>query len=95
MMSKKKQYIVLTILTLVLGLLFFPSRIFAASYDTAFSTISSSLLDTSSSIEDTKDIVEAYCSAVFSSDSFIENEFVYTAKQSAFVYLLCKEADEY
>ena len=91
-MTKKKQYIVLTILTLALGLLFFPIRTFANTYDTSFSTISSSLFKESSSIKDTEDIVEAYCSAMFDSPSFIKNEFIYTAQQSAFVYLLCKEA---
>ena len=97
MMTKKKQYIVLTILTLSLGLLFFPIRTFAADitdFTGAISSISTLLFEEASSVEDAKDIVETYCSAVFASPSFVRNQFVYTAKQSAFVYLLCNEVRE-
>lgn len=97
MMTKKKHYIVLTILTLSLGLLFFPICTFAADitdFTGAISSISTSLFNKSSSVEDAKSIVETYCSAVFSSPSFIDNNFVYTAKHSAFVYLLCNEVRE-
>jgi len=48
MMTKKKQYIVLTILTLSLGLLFFPIRIFAADitdFTGAISSISTLLFE--------------------------------------------------
>lgn len=37
-----------------------------------------------------KRLLSSYCSAVLTSPSFIENGFVYDAKQSAFVHLLCK-----
>ena len=37
-----------------------------------------------------KTIVQNYCSVVLSESAFSQNDFVYNAKYSAFIYLLCK-----
>lgn len=101
-MVKKKQCILMTTLILLIGLLFFPIDIFAASAftdntasdTTAISHLSSSFFMLNSSNKDIKDIVDNYCSVVLQSTPFMKNDFVYTAKYSAFVYLLCKGVDE-
>ena len=97
MIIKKKQYTVTIILIIFLGLLFFPVSTFAADttdFAGAISNIPTSLLNKSLSVEDVQDIVESYCSVMFTSPIFEENNFVYTAKYSAFLYLLCKEVGE-
>jgi hypothetical protein len=95
MMTKKKQYMLIGIVTLLMGLLFFPIRTFAAdTFDTTFSSLSSLLLGKSSSIDDIEGIIKRYCSSVLASDAFEDNKFVYSAKYSAFVFILCKQVDE-
>jgi hypothetical protein len=37
-----------------------------------------------------KKIITSYCTEVLAAPAFVENGFLYTAQQSAFVYLLCK-----
>ncbi|MEI7920085.1 MAG: hypothetical protein WCH65_08280, partial [bacterium] len=36
-----------------------------------------------------KGIVSSYCATVLNASGFIKNDFVYDAKQSVFVHLLC------
>jgi len=84
MIGIRKQF-VLGLFALFCSVLFFPVAV-SADMD----ALSSSLSDKFSSIKDVESIVEKYCDAVLKSPSFVKNSFVYNAKYSSFVYLLCE-----
>lgn len=77
-----------------LGLLLACVASLSFSYTQAFS-FSSSTLNLLVDLDNQKNpsvrkLIESYCTSVLNSSSFIEEQFVYNAKQSAFVHLLCR-----
>ncbi|MEI7562303.1 MAG: hypothetical protein WCJ39_00885 [bacterium] len=65
------------------------ARVSANSLDTYVSSLSDQLLFSSSDSLSVKNIVQKYCQAVQTSPLFTGDDFVYSADQSAFVFLLC------
>lgn len=61
-----------------------------ATSNTSLSSISAALFDGNSKVTDLKSLMQNYCSVVLNSSKFTQNNFVYDAKQSSFVSLLCK-----
>jgi hypothetical protein len=92
MIGMRKKWIYLSIVPLVASVFFSHARVFAVTpVETYIAELSSSnKLKTSAMRVD--EIISSYCSAVLSSPGFIQNGFVYNAKQSAFVHLLCRNA---
>ncbi len=68
---------------------FFQNRVSAQTFDAEFKSISSVLFTSSSADASVKQIVASYCTAVLWSPAFTQGNFIYNAKYSAFVYLLC------
>ena len=57
------------------------------------SLFSNTLFSSLGSVTTAKGIIDEYCKAVVSSNAFEQNDFIYNAKQSAFVYLLCSNVN--
>lgn len=91
MTGMRKQWIRLSVLALAVAALFSHARVSAAqdfdSFINAFSADANTYGVTS-----VQNIIFDFCSFVISSDPFVQGDFVYNAKQSAFVYLLCRNS---
>lgn len=74
------------VIALVAGVFFCQTRV-SADVD----TLSAQLYDKGMTTS-VKTMISNYCSVVLSNDSFDNNQFVYNARYSAFVYLLCSNA---
>lgn len=93
MISLRKTSIQLGIIALVAGVSFSYTRVFAAA--TPVETYMADLVNDQFIDKNPTSvhyIITSYCSAVLSTSGFIQNGFVYNARQSAFVHLLCKNA---
>lgn len=74
------------VIALVAGVFFCQTRV-SADVD----TLSAQLYDKGMTTS-VKTMISNYCSVVLSNDSFDNNQFVYNARYSVFVYLLCSNA---
>ena len=93
MIGLRKTCIQLGIIALVAGVSFSHTRVFAAT--TPVETYMAGLVSThfiETNPTTVSEIINTYCTTVLSTSGFIQNGFVYNANQSAFVYLLCKNA---
>lgn len=89
MFGTKRPWIKIFFLTSIACLFFSFTKTFAFSA----SSLTGLLTNVPSNEENNlqvKRLISSYCSVVLSSPAFTENGFVYTAQQSAFVHLLCK-----
>ncbi len=90
MTGMKKKRMILSMMALA-GLFFSHARVSAATteFPTSFGALSASLYDKGTPLR-LHDIIVNYCDAVLQSSAFVKDGFTYTAKQSAFVHLLCE-----
>ena len=90
---KQRTYLFMTAI-LVAGAFFSHTRVFASEYSDYIKDISSEFnMDLKNADIDhaVPKVIEKYCSTVLSKySSFVDNGYSYDARQSAFVYLLCK-----
>ena len=76
------------IVALVVGLFFSHARVFAIE-EFSLDTLSKSLYGQINTTSSVQGIITSYCKAVLSAPAFTQDGFVYNAKFSTFVYLLC------
>ncbi|MFA7298718.1 MAG: hypothetical protein WC010_03680 [Candidatus Absconditabacterales bacterium] len=95
MIGMKKKWIHLIIITLVVSVFFSHPHVFAAPDVSAYIAKLTADEGFNTTQNNVKFIIDKYCSAVLSSDGFIQGNFIYNAKQSAFVHLFCKNTSPY
>ncbi|MEI6775134.1 MAG: hypothetical protein WCL18_10615 [bacterium] len=85
MFGGRKQWKILLFVTCVACLFFSYTQIFA------FSASDLNLLTDidNETNPQVKALVSNYCTQILASSPFVENQFAYNAKYSAFVYLIC------
>ena len=85
MIGRKKQWRILLFVTLVTCLLFSFTKTFAI-----FSASEFNFPETLPQDGTIKNLISNYCAQVLAFPAFTENYFVYSAQQSVFVHLLCR-----
>jgi len=89
MIGLRKKCTQLGIIALVAGVFFSHARVSATdTFTPYFDTLSSKLFAETTPLT-TQAIISNYCTMVLASSGFSQNNFIYDAKQSVFVYLLC------
>ena len=85
MFGRRKQWKILLFMACISCLFFSYTKTFA------FSSSDLNLLTDIDMVKNpqVKDIISNYCTQVLAFTGFVENQFAYNAKYSAFVYLLC------
>jgi hypothetical protein len=62
---------------------------FSRTLDTYMNQVSSTLYKNNANVSSVKKLIQNYCEAIYTADGFTQDGFVYSAKQSSFVFLLC------
>lgn len=60
-----------------------------ANFDAYMDSVSNTFATQNTDVQNIRGLMQKYCDVVYATDGFTENGFVYSAKQSTFVYLLC------
>lgn len=93
MIGMRKKWIYLPVMTLVVGLFFSHARVFAIN-EFSINTISNQLFSQLNTVSNVQNIISSYCKAVLTTPAFTKDGFVYNAKYSTFVYLLCNNVNK-
>jgi len=88
MVRTRKQLMKILFVVSIACLCFSYTRV-SASYSTLIDSLSNNISDPGQ----VKMLITNYCDVVLRSSAFVQNEGVYNAKYSAFVYLLCSNVD--
>ncbi|MEI6118581.1 MAG: hypothetical protein WCP92_05145 [bacterium] len=90
MVGKRKQWISILLVTCIACLFFSCTKTFAGFQGASTLNLPTDL----PADEKIKNLLSDYCTAILNSPAFTENNFLYDAKQSAFVYLLCNNIND-